>query len=141
MNYRKANPDEPQLFLTSKCEITIKIDGTDIKSSFSKKLLGVLIDNKLTIDEHVCKLCKKASNKLHPLAWTSKYMAKEKLKTVFFSSQFVYCPLAWMFHNGTLNSTNKLQEIALHLVHTDNIPSFYELLQKDRSFTTHHRNI
>ena len=94
MNYRKANHDEPQHFLTSKCETTIKIDCTDIKSSFSKKLLGVLIDNKLTIDEHVCKLCKKASNKLHPLAWTSKYMAKDKLKTVFFSFSVCILPLS-----------------------------------------------
>ena len=59
MNYLKANPDKSQLLLTSKGEVTIKIDDTDIKGSSSKKLLGVLIDNKLTINEHVCKLCKK----------------------------------------------------------------------------------
>ena len=59
MNYLKANPDKSQLLLTSKGEVTIKIDDTDIKCSSSKKLLGVLIDNKLTINEHVCKLCKK----------------------------------------------------------------------------------
>ena len=84
---------------------------------------------------------KKASNKLHQLARTSKDMTKDKLKTVFFPSQFVYCPSAWMFHNRTLNRTNKLREIALRLVHTDNTPSFYEILQKESSFTTHHRNI
>ena len=59
MNHLKANPMS-QLFLTSKCETTIKIDGSNIKSSFSKKLLGFLIDNKLTINEHDCKLCKKS---------------------------------------------------------------------------------
>ena len=59
MNYLKANPDKSQLLPTSKGEVTIKIDDTDIKSSSSKKLLGVLINNKLTINEHVCKLCKK----------------------------------------------------------------------------------
>ena len=72
-------------------------------------------------------------------------MTKHKLRSImnaFFSSQFAYCPLIWMFHNRTLNNRiNKLQEWALRLVHNDNISSFYELLQKDNSFTIHHRNI
>ena len=47
-----------------------------------------------------------------------------------------------MFHNRTLNNRiNKLQERALRLVHNDNTSSFCELLQKDNSFTIHHRNI
>ena len=47
-----------------------------------------------------------------------------------------------MFHNRILNNRiNKLQERALRLVHNDNTSSFYELLQKDNSFTIHHRNI
>ena len=57
MNYLKANRDQPQLLLTSKDEATIKIQDTNIKSS-SKKL-WVLIDNKLTFNEYVSKLCKK----------------------------------------------------------------------------------
>ena len=124
---------------------TLDMKSVTIKSSSSKKLLGVIIDNKLTFNEHVSKLCKKASNKLHALAQISKYMTKDKLRTVmnaFFTSQFAYCPLIWIFHNRTLNNRiNKLQERALRLVHNDNTSSFYELLQKDNSFTIHHRNI
>ena len=109
---------------------------------YVKKLLGVIIDDKLTFNEHVSKLCKKASNKLHALARISKYMTKDKLRTImnaFFTSQFAYCPLIWMFHNRTLkNRINKLQERALRLVHNDNTSSFYELLQKDNSFIIHH---
>ena len=67
MNYLRANPNKSQLLLTSKDEASIKIDNTDIKSSSSKKLLGVLIDNKLSFNEQVSKLCKKESNKLHAL--------------------------------------------------------------------------
>ena len=91
MNYLKANPGKSHLLLTSRDEASIKIDDTDIKSSSSKKLLGVIIDNKLTFNEHVSKLCKKASNKLHAFARISKYMTKDKLRTVmnaFFTSQF-----------------------------------------------------
>ena len=43
--------------------------------------IGVIIDNKLTFNEHVSKICKKASNKLHALAGISKYMTKNKLRT------------------------------------------------------------
>ena len=82
MNYLKANPDKSQLLLTSIDKASIKIGDTDIKSSSSKKLLGVLIDNKLTFSEHVSRLCKKASNKLHALARISKYMTKDKLRTI-----------------------------------------------------------
>ena len=143
MNYLKANPDKSQLLLTSKDEASIKIDDTDIKSSSSKKLLGVLIDSKLTFNEHVSKLCKKASNILHVLARISKYMTKAKLRTImnaFFPSQFPYCPLIWMFHNRTLNNRiNKRQERALRLVDNDNTSSFHELLQKGNPLTIHHR--
>ena len=47
MNYLKASPDKSQLLLTSNDEVSIKIDDTNIKSSSSKELLGVIIDNKL----------------------------------------------------------------------------------------------
>ena len=141
----KANPDKPQLLLTSKGEASIKIDDTNIKNSSSEKLLGVSIDNKLTFNGHVSKLFKKASNKLHTLARISKYITKDKLRTimnVFFTSHFAYCSLVWMFHNRTLsNRISKLQKRALRLVHNDNTSSFYDLLQKDNSFTIHHRNI
>ena len=56
MTCLKANPGKSQLLLTSNAEVSIKIDDTDIKSSSSKKLLGVIIDNKLTFNEHVSQL-------------------------------------------------------------------------------------
>ena len=60
----------------------------------------------------------------------------------FFSCQFAYCPLVWMFHNRKLNNRiNKLQEKSLRLVRNDNTSPFYELLQKDNSFTIHNQNI
>ena len=63
MKFLKANSDKSQRLLTSKDEASTKIDDIDIKSSSSKKLLGVLIDNKLTSNEHVSKFCIKAINK------------------------------------------------------------------------------
>ena len=132
MNYLKANRDKSQLLPTSKDEAFIKIDDTDIKSSFSKKLLGVLIDTKLTFNEHVSKLCKKASNKLHVLGQILKYMTKDELETIMNAFSLLSShinPLVWMFHIRTLsNIINKLQERALRLVHNGNTSTFYELL-------------
>ena len=37
--------------------------GEKVSSTCSEKLLGIKIDNKLTFEEHVEELCKKASQK------------------------------------------------------------------------------
>ena len=60
----------------------------------------------------------------------------------FIESQFNYCPLIWMFHSRTLNNKiNRLHERALRLVYSDYKSSFCELLEKDKSFSIHHKNI
>ena len=60
----------------------------------------------------------------------------------FITSQFNYCPLAWMFHNRTLNNKiNKLHERALRLVYDNENLTFQELLLMDNSMSIHHRNL
>ena len=51
-----------------------------------EKLLGVNIDYKLTFDNHVNILSKKANNKLRALARATSYMniEKKKIKSSFF---------------------------------------------------------
>ena len=123
----------------------IIINNEVIACSKSVKLLGVTIDNKLDFKEHVTKLCKKASLKIHALARISNYMCQDKLRTLmksFIESQFSYCPLIWMFHSRILNRRiNCLHERCLRLVYKDSQLTFEELLRKDRSFSIHHRNL
>ena len=57
----------------------------------------------------------------------------------FIESQFSYCPLIWMFHSRTL--TNRLHEKTLRIVYGDYKSTFDELLEKDSSFSIHHKNI
>ena len=60
----------------------------------------------------------------------------------FIFSQFGYCPLVWMFHTQQLNNRmNRIHERALCLVYKDDASSFEKLLDKDKSFTVHERNI
>ena len=57
-------------------------------------------------------------------------------------SQFGYCPLAWMFHDRKANSKiNHIHERALRTVYKNNVLSFEKLLELDKSFKIHHRNI
>ena len=64
------------------------------------------------------------------------------LLRAFIESQFTYCPLIWMFHSRTLNNKiNRLHEKALKIVYGDYMSKFDELLEKDSSFSIHHRNI
>ena len=109
------------------------------------KLLGITIDKKLNFSEHISKLCKKVSSKLHALARISNFMYNDKLRLLmksFIESQFSYCPLVWMFHSRSLNNCiNRLHERGLRLVYKDPNLTFEELLRKDNSFTIHHRNL
>ena len=60
----------------------------------------------------------------------------------FFSFQFVYYPLAWMFYSRELNrEINRFHEKFLRVVFHDTVSSSEELLQKDDSVSLNHRNI
>ena len=78
-------------------------DEKTITSSVNRvKLLQVHTDVRLDFDYHTNQIRKKASKKLHPLSWMSKYMDINKRRVrikAFIISQFSYCPLMWMFHS------------------------------------------
>ena len=145
-NYCKMNTDKCHLLITNHVDdVSVDIEGETIKGEKSVKPLGINIDNKLDFTNHVSKLCKKVSHKLHALTRISHFMSTAKLRMVmkaFIESQFGYCPLVWMFHSRTLNNRiNQLHERALRLVYKDSKSSFEDLLLKDKSFTIHHRNL
>ena len=126
-------------------DITINVDNTIVKAEKSVKLLGVTIDNELKFNEHITNICKKANQKLHALARISHLMCTKKLRLlmkVFIESQFQYCPLVWMFHSRSLNNKiNRLHERALRLVYKNSKDTFEQLLERDNSFSIHHRNL
>ena len=60
----------------------------------------------------------------------------------FTESQFNYCPLIWILLSRTLkNKISHIHETALRTVYSDYNPSFYELLDKDDTFTIHQKNV
>ena len=95
-NFLKSNDVKYKLLLTGQHDVTMKIGTEVIQNRNSVKLLGIIIDNKLNFKEHVTKMCKKASKKLHALCRVANYMTSDKLKLVmraFIDSEFGYCPL------------------------------------------------
>ena len=145
-NVFTLNVDKCKLIITNcENEVSINIDGNNIRGQKSVKLLGITIDNKLNFHEHISNICRKASLKLHALARVSHFMKIDKLKTImsaFIESQFSYCPLIWMFHSRKLNKRiNYLHERALRIVYNDYYSSFDRLLDMDNSFSIHHRNL
>ena len=66
-NLMKINTDKCHLLVTTNNTVKIKIGNFDITNSKSEKLLGVKFDHKLSFDDHISELYKKASRKIHAL--------------------------------------------------------------------------
>ena len=60
--------DKSHLIMSCAEATTAVIDGLPIVSSKTEVLLGITIDHELKFDDHVNRLCKKASLKLYALA-------------------------------------------------------------------------
>jgi ribonuclease P/MRP protein subunit RPP40 len=123
----------------------IYLEDAFLESEDIVRLLGVDVDKKIKFEEHTKVILSEANKKLNALMRISKFVCQEKLRTLmssFIESQFNYCPLIWMFQSKTLNNKiNKLQERALRVVYKDRHRSFEQLLEKDKSFTIHDRNL
>ena len=95
-NLMKINTGKCHLFVSTNNTVKIKIGHFDITYSKSEKLLGVNFDHKISFDDYISELCKKASRKMHALSRVASYMNISKrriLMNAFFKLQFSYCPL------------------------------------------------
>ena len=102
-----------------------------------EKFFGIKIDSKLTLEEHVEGLCKKASQKVSAVARISSLMRFEQRKRIvnlFITSNFSHYPLVWMFHSWRINNRiDHIHEGALKSIYQDYNSSFKELLRKDKT--------
>ena len=64
-NEMVVNPDKFQvIFLGNQNRLNLLIDGINIPSSDTVKLLGVIIDKKLEFNPYITDICRKATNKV-----------------------------------------------------------------------------
>ena len=119
----KANSDKSHLIMSCAEATTALIDGLPIDFSKTEVLLGITIDHELKFDDHLNRLCKKASLKLNALARIAPFMNVSKKRIIMKSlieSQFGYCLLIWMFHSrGLNNKINRIHERALRITYNN----------------------
>ena len=78
-----ANPDKFQAIIMNKRrenQIThkLKIYNNEIETTKSVKLLGIEIDNQLSFNQHISKLCSKAAMQLNAICRLAKFMGNNE---------------------------------------------------------------
>ena len=140
----KVNTGKSHLLLSGDSRATAIVDNSYIESEDEQVLLGITTDSNPTFENHVCIICKKASQKLNALARITPYMNRQKQRAIvksFVTSQFSYSQLIWMFHSRRLNNKiNSIHDRTIRITYQDNTSTFQELLNKDNSASIHHRN-
>ena len=101
-NHMVTNPEKFHIIFpgTENSNIALNINGEIIGSSNIVTLLGIDIDDTLSFQPYVKKLCKRANQKTNALLRIRHYLNIKKAKylfNAFVMSPFNYCPLVWMF--------------------------------------------
>ena len=95
----KINVGKSHILFSGNDNVSANIDDNTIISENKNELLGIILDSKLSFEDHTNNLCEKAIKNLDAIARAAPYMCPEKTKTVmraFVTSQFGYCPLVWV---------------------------------------------
>ena len=149
-NHMIVNPDKFQAIIVKRNSemndhYTLNIDGNQVTSEKSVKLLGISIDNKLLFDEHISSLCKKASNQLNAISRLHRYLGfkeKEVLINSFVYANFNYCPLIWHFCPAkSARKIEKIQLRALQILYNDFESDYEALLSKSGKCTMEIRRL
>ena len=82
-NGLKGNPNKCHLLLSKNDNFEANINENRISNTRFEKLLSVTFDNQLNFNNHIFKICEKASNKLHALARVSHYMDEDERRILF----------------------------------------------------------
>ena len=133
------NPDKFQAIILDKkksnlTNIPLAIDNQTIKSVPSVELLGIDLDDKLNFNLHVSNICRSAANQLNASIRLKSYLsfnAKSVLINSHIISNFIYCPLVWMFSAAkSLSKIESLQKRAPRFLYNDYTVSYEGLLEK-----------
>ena len=136
VNSMVANPGKFQIMfpgsLINNSNITFIVENKHIKSTNEVKLMGIIINHKLTFTKHINNLCITASNHLRALTRIRKFLSQEQTKRLsesYIMSTFKYCPLIWEFCGKTEKiHINKIHKRILRLIYDTEDSTFEDLL-------------
>ena len=95
-NQMKINSGKNHILFAGNDSVSANIDDNTIIFENKNEDLGIILDPKLSFEDHINNLCEKASKKLNVLARVASYMYLKKRKGLmkaFVTSQFGHCPL------------------------------------------------
>ena len=84
-----------------------------------ENIFGVIVDNKLSFDEHNINICKTANKKLNAVSRINHYMKqnqKEILFSSFLISHFSYCPLIKKKSKKSTKKISAVHERSLRII-------------------------
>ena len=136
LNQMKVNPDKFNYIVFGKNDNvrSLNIKSIIIEPQNEVKILGLNLDNRLTFNNHVSKLCQKAGKQVQVLSRLSHILSKTN-KMLLFNSfvecHFNYCSFIWHFCSK-LNTykVEKIQAKALKCVTLKYKASYCDLLEK-----------
>ena len=146
-NQLVANPEKFQLMFLGlsndnlNTHPSIMLEGLEIKPTNTVKLLGIDLDNRLTMQIHINKLCSFASRNINCLARIRKFLNFNQamlLYNAYIKSIFSYAPLTWMFcQKNSYKRIEKIQKRSLRLVFRNNNLTLDEIFAKHNITSFH----
>ena len=102
-------------------------------------------DHKLSFNDHIPELCKKANRKIHALSRGASYINIAKNKYSYecvLQSQFSYWSLVWMCNSCVKSGKiNSLRESGLQIIYSEKQSLFERLSEKDGTVSIHNTNL
>ena len=87
----KINTEKSHILFSRNDNVSGNIDDNTIICENKNEQLGIILDSKLSFENHINNLCKKESQKLNAVVRVTSYMCLKKRKTVL--KAFVISPL------------------------------------------------
>ena len=142
-----ANPSKFQLIYpgTFNQNLSLKVNDIVLNNVEVVKLLGIKIDDKISLVPHVTELCKKSNQKLRALRRVRNFLSEDQTKLLvnsYILSPFYYCPLVWMFcGKGGSNLINKCHYRAFRTINNSSGVSYEDFLADCNIESIHARNL
>ena len=135
-NAMEANPNKFQgiLFIRGHnvSSMQLQVNDNDIYFVSSINALGIYIDDKLNLNDHVDRICSKAAcqvSALQRLTSVLDFPSRKAIYNNFISSHFNYCPTVWFFTTrASIQKVEHIQGRALRFVLRDSSSEYNTLL-------------
>ena len=137
-NYLKGNHKKYGAMIlcnrdTEAAAINITIDGENVESKLSLKLLGVTLDSRLNYSSHISDICKKAGSKVGVLNRLKKLVPTHALLQLYKAGvlpNLTYCHMVWHFCRASdTKKLERVQERALRAVFSNKTATYEQLLE------------